>query len=151
MKWRKTIFVVVLASMTVFAIMGCGKAEEPTPAVEQPSPAVEQTTPTPGGTMPLPTDEGTMPAPPEGGAPGERPPAPAMDLAAAAAKLGVTEQQLRDALGDVTGQKLPDFATAAKKLGISEKSLREALGLPADGGMPAPDAGGPPPGTAAPR
>jgi hypothetical protein len=65
-----------------------------------------------------------------------------MDLAAAAAELGVTEQQLRDAFGDMQ-QGQPDFATAAEKLGISEDSLRTALGLPA--GIP--PAGGPlPPG-----
>ncbi len=48
-------------------------------------------------------------------------------LATVAAKLGVTEQQLRDALD--LGQRRLDLATAAKKLGISEESLREALGL----------------------
>ncbi|MBI2859459.1 MAG: hypothetical protein HYX90_10310 [Chloroflexi bacterium] len=73
-----------------------------------------------------------------------------MDLAGVAAKLGVTEQQLREALGDI-GQKPLDLAAAAKKLGISEQSLREALGLPADGGVPTPGVGGPPPGTAGPR
>jgi len=50
-----------------------------------------------------------------------------IDLATAAAKLGVTEQQLRDALD--LGQRRLDLAAAAKKLGISEGSLREALGL----------------------
>lgn len=48
------------------------------------------------------------------------------DLAAAAAKLGITEQALRDALGPPP----PDFAAAAAKLGITEAALREALGVP---------------------
>jgi hypothetical protein len=53
------------------------------------------------------------------------------DLAAAAAKLGVTEQQLRDALGPPpqNGQR-PDLASAASKLGVTEAQLRAALGAP---------------------
>ena len=113
MKWKKSFLVVMLVSMMVFATVGCGKAEEPVPTVEQPAPAVE----------------GTGSAPLEGGAPGEGQPARAMDLATAAAKLGVTEQQLRDALGD-SSQGPPDFSVVAEQLGISEESLREALGLP---------------------
>jgi hypothetical protein len=146
MDWKKTLFVVVLTGMVPFAMLGCGQTEEstptteqstptteqPAPAAEQPSPAVEQTTPAPGG---------TMPTPPEGGVPGERPSSPAMDLAAAAEKLGVTEEQLSEALGDLE-QGFPDLAAAAEKLGVSEESLREALGLPASGSPP----DGPPPG-----
>jgi hypothetical protein len=132
MKWKRSIFVVVLAGMMVLVVAGCGQSEEVTPAIEQPSPAAEQTTPTPGG---------TMPTPPEGGTPRERPPAPAMDLAAAAEKLGVTEQQLSEALGDMQ-QGLPDLAAAAEKLGVSEDSLQEALGFPEG----VPPTGGPPPG-----
>jgi len=63
------------------------------------------------------------------------PPELHVDLAIAAAKLRVTEQQLRDALGD-PGQGPPDLAAAAEQLGISEESLQEALGLPAEGMMP---------------
>ncbi len=50
-----------------------------------------------------------------------------IDLATVAAKLGVTEQQLRDSFD--LGQRRLDLAAAAKKLDISEESLREALGL----------------------
>lgn len=122
MNCKKSLLVVMLLGMTVFAMVGCGKAEVTLPATEQSAP----------------TPEATRPSPPEGGLQGDRPSAPVMDLAAAAAKLGVTEQQLRDALGD----KRPlDLAAAAKQLGVSEKSLREALGLP-EGGPPP---GGPPP------
>jgi hypothetical protein len=85
-------------------------------------------------------------APPEGGVLGERPSAPAMDLAAAAEKLGVTEEQLSEALGDMQ-QVFQDLAAVAAKLGVSEDSLREALGLP-EGGPPngGPPQGGPPQG-----
>jgi hypothetical protein len=48
------------------------------------------------------------------------------DLAVAAAKLGITEDELRRALGPPP----PDLAAAAQKLGISEEQLREALGPP---------------------
>ena len=119
MKWKESFFVVMLVGMIVFAMVGCGEAEEPAPAMEQPAPALE----------------GLRPVPPEGGPPGERQPARAMDLATAAVKLGVTEQQLRNALGDPS-QGRPDIATAAEQLGISEESLREALGLPEGGHSP---------------
>jgi hypothetical protein len=69
-----------------------------------------------------------------------RPPRP--DFAAAAAKLGVTEQQLKDALGvpanppgqaDRNGRPpRPDFKAAAAKLGVSEQQLKDALGVPAN-------------------
>ncbi len=66
------------------------------------------------------------------------------DLAAAAKKLGVTEQQLVEALGlppkppESSNQNQlppdppprPDFASAAQKLGTTEAKLVEALGLP---------------------
>ncbi len=48
------------------------------------------------------------------------------NLAAAAQKLGITEQALRDALGPPP----PNLAAAAKKLGITERALRDALGVP---------------------
>ena len=48
------------------------------------------------------------------------------DLAAAAARLSISEQQLRDALGPPP----PDLTAAAQRLGISEQTLRNALGAP---------------------
>ena len=51
---------------------------------------------------------------------------PAPDLGAAAKKLGITEDALKEAFGMIMP---PDFAAAAKKLGITEAVLREALGL----------------------
>ena len=121
MKWQKSFFVVMLAGMMVFAMVGCGKAEESAPTMEQPAPSSEKV---------------EKHAPPEGVAPDERPPAPMMDLATAAAKLGVTEQQLREALGDPS-QGPPDLAAAAEQLGVSVEALQEVLGFPE---------GGPPPG-----
>ena len=49
---------------------------------------------------------------------------------AAAAKLGITEQQLVDALGVPPHPPRPDFAAAAQKLGVSEADLKTALGVP---------------------
>jgi hypothetical protein len=63
---------------------------------------------------------------PQGQPPQGAPPSGGPDLAAAAAKLGVTEQQLREALGPPP----PNFAAAAAKLGVSEQALRQALGAP---------------------
>ncbi|MEM7332686.1 MAG: YHYH protein [Chloroflexota bacterium] len=51
---------------------------------------------------------------------------PNIDFATAAATLSVTEEALRDALGDPP----PDFAAAAAALGVTEQQLQEALGLP---------------------
>ena len=61
-----------------------------------------------------------MAMPPMGG--------PMPDLAAAAAKLGITQTQLEDAFGKTMP---PDFAKAAKALGITEAALKAALGAPA--------------------
>jgi hypothetical protein len=54
---------------------------------------------------------------------------PKLDLAAAAQKLGVTEQALRQALGTPP----PDFDAAAKKLGVTKAALLTALGIPTNG------------------
>lgn len=56
--------------------------------------------------------------------PNMMPPMP--DLAAAAKKLGITETQLKDALGN---KMPPNFSAAAKTLGITQKELMTALGL----------------------
>lgn len=83
---------------------------------------------------------------------------PKIDFAAAAAKLGVTEAQLKDALGVPANPPSPsdrnqrpprpDFNDAAKKLGVTEQQLTDALGIPPhppDGDRPAnpPDGGSP--------
>ena len=153
MNWKKALVIATLTGMMAFAIAGCGKAEETTPAATQPTPSAQQTAPADkpapdiDGTRPAPpADNGTMPAPPNDGVPGEKPSAPVIDYAAAAAKLGVTEAQLREALGE-SNQGPPDMAAIAETLGISEEALQEALGLPAGspppGGLP-PDGSQPP-------
>ena len=53
--------------------------------------------------------------------------APAVDTAAAAKKLGITEEKLISAF---EGKNPPDLAIAAKNLGITEAALKTALGLP---------------------
>jgi hypothetical protein len=143
MNWKKALVTATLTGIMAFAIADCGKSEEVSPTATQPAPAVQQTAPSEkpapniDGTRPAPpADNGTTPAPPNGGALGEKPAAPAIDYASAAAKLGVTEAQLREALGE-SDQAPPDMAAVARALGISEEVLQKALGLPA---------GGPPPG-----
>ncbi len=59
----------------------------------------------------------------ENGAPGAMP-----DFAAAAATLGITEDELMAAL-DGTNQTPPDFGAAAELLGITEEELMDALGI----------------------
>lgn len=130
MKWGKSICLVALTSLVILTIVGCGKSEE---RATTPSNAIGADT----------TTSPTTVAPSNG-----RPSAPMMDLAAAVAKLGITEERLRDALGTNT-QKPQDLAVAASSLGITEEALREALGFqsgtqfPGDGGarqpMPAID------------
>ncbi|MBD2435582.1 hypothetical protein [Nostoc sp. FACHB-110] len=75
--------------------------------------------------------------PPNG--PGALQPPPRIDFALAAKKLGVTETQLKSALGvpeQPPTQPLssppprPDLKGAATKLGVTESKLIEALGLP---------------------
>ena len=48
----------------------------------------------------------------------------AIDTAAAAKKLGITEAELKDAFGN---KMPPDFATAAKTLGMTEAELKSKL------------------------
>ena len=69
-----------------------------------------------------PTHAAQPPQPPSGNGPPQGGP----DLAAAAKKLGISEQALRDALGPPP----PNLAVTAQKLGISEQALRDALGVP---------------------
>ena len=64
-----------------------------------------------------------------------------IDTAAAAATLGVTEDELIAALGDLD-QGPPDFATAAVTLGVTEEALMEALGISGSpGGQPGGEGG----------
>lgn len=60
---------------------------------------------------------------------------PQLDLASAAAKLGVTVQQLSDALsfGNTTAGQHGNITDAAQNLGVTEQQIRDALGIPAGG------------------
>jgi hypothetical protein len=60
---------------------------------------------------------------------------PQFDLASAASKLRVTEQQLSDALnmGNTTQGHRGNLTDAAQKLGVTEQQIRDALGFPAGG------------------
>jgi len=64
---------------------------------------------------------------------GQRPQFPQLDLASAASKLGVTEQQLSDALGIVNSTQgyRWNLTDAAQNLGVPEQQIRDALGIPA--------------------
>lgn len=87
---------------------------------------------------------------------GQRRP-PRIDFAAAATKLGVTEAQLKDALGVPANPPSPsdqnqrpprpDFKGAAAKLGVTEQQLTDALGIPPHppGDAPSPHDGAMPP------
>lgn len=57
---------------------------------------------------------------------------PRLDIRGAASKLGITEEQLVNALGIPPRPPRPDFAAAAQKLGVSEADLKAALGVPAN-------------------
>jgi hypothetical protein len=63
------------------------------------------------------------------GTPGQR---PRLDIKGAATKLGITEQQLVNALGIPPRPPRADLAAAAQKLGVSEANLKAALGVPSD-------------------
>lgn len=76
--------------------------------------------------VPAVSDTGDQPADSAGGAA----PADGPDLAAAAQTLGITEQELTDALGDPP----PDLDAAAETLGITVGELEAALGEPPSSG-----------------
>jgi len=160
MNWKKAISVAILTGAALAAMVGCsqtgttGNAEVQAsaatqattmPAAQTPPTSQQKTAPTgqmpPSGT----SINGTMPLPPSANMTGAPPSATTMDLAAAAAELGITPTQLSEALGN-TQQGFPDLAAAAQKLDITETVLREALGFTNNGTMP----GGPPPGGADP-
>ena len=84
MNWKRLTFAVMLLSVTVFGMAGCGNTEETESVVGDSS-----------------TDEEATPMPPEGGMPGGRGMYRDMDLAAAAEALGITEEELSEAMGDM--------------------------------------------------
>jgi predicted component of type VI protein secretion system len=140
MNWKKIICATLLAGAVMAAAVGCQAASTIATTTTQPTDQASATTQPAASTAPStvkPTQpNGTMSQPPSGNFTGERPGSQTMDLTAAATKLGVTIQQLTDALGN-TQQGMADFTTIATKLGVTEQALREALGInSANGTMP---------------
>lgn len=112
-----TLYRFMAAAALPFLIVSCGVFPGQAASIDR-SPAIAQNPPQPD-------------APP--GQQGQHRP-PKIDFAAAAAKLGVSEAQLKQALGvpnSPNGQKRrPDLKAAAAKLGVSEAQLVQALGIP---------------------
>jgi hypothetical protein len=97
---------------------------------------------TSGGEVPAVTAANVADDQPVGQLPGQAQTGFSPDVAGAAVRLGVTEEELRAALGD-PNQGPPDLAAAANQLGITVEALQEALGMP----VGAPQSGVlPPPG-----
>jgi hypothetical protein len=122
----------LLAVMTL-GITACGTST----TVKETASVSSPTTTTPTASAPA------RPTPPAGGAFTDNRTAPSLDFTSAAAKLGISEEQLREAFNN-SGQGMPDLTKAAETLGITEEALREALGFP-EGGQGVPG-GGPGPG-----
>jgi hypothetical protein len=130
MNWRYTLSVILLAGAILVSLASCGQAE--TTVVTQLPTDTQQVSPpnsSLSGTKPLPPSGNFTGERPAGNFTGERPSPPILDMAAAAAKLGVTEAQLTEAMSN-SGQGRMDLAAAATKLGVTETALREALGFP---------------------
>ena len=139
MKWKAIILLLLTLGIMVLVVTGCGVSGTGETATTS-----EKTS---ANTVP-PFPDNTRPTPP-GVISGDNRAPPSMDLTAAAAKLGVTEAELREAMGGGS-QERPDFAAVAEKLGVTEEAIREAFGFSAQGtGGPGPgrpgDNGGPPP------
>ncbi len=135
MKRIKPTFFLIVLSLMIIALIACGVPDGPPPdaqpqAEPQEEEASEQQPTEEVASAPEPTEEAeavTEPAseeaqeaplaetPPEQGEP---------DLTAAAEMLGITEQELKDALGPPP----PDLAAAAATLGITEEELQNAMG-----------------------
>jgi hypothetical protein len=145
MKWGKSIFIVLIAGMMVLVVTGCSQVEESTPDVEQDSTTTNQTIPDVENAMPSYGDENSIPIRPEGTSMREIPINPELDLATAAEKLEIDEQQLSEALEQMQ-QGLMDISAVATELGVSEDLLLEVLGFSDDfSPTSGPPAGGVPP------
>jgi hypothetical protein len=118
MTWKQSLGAIALMTAVVCSLAGCGEtavstATQSTDITTSVASSVGDGTAT---TVLLPPSQGERPSP------------PTLDYAAAATKLGVTEQRLRDALLS-NNQSPPDFSAAAATLGVTEEFLREALGF----------------------
>jgi hypothetical protein len=129
MRWKAIIMLLSAVGIGALVVTGCGSSgtEETT--------TVSETVST--NTMPSFSGD-TRPSPPDAMFSDNRTP-PSIDWASIATKLGVTEEELREAIGDGSQNRL-DFAAVAEKLGVTEEALREVFGFSGQG------PGGPGPG-----
>jgi hypothetical protein len=142
MNWKKTLITFTIINMLIFTAVGCNNAGSSTEDGSATSLAVQTDgADNNGNNIPAegagfsdngtgrfqPSDNGTMSVPP-GGEFRQEPAMLDIDWAAAAAALGVTEDTLKEAVGDLSAGR-PDFAAIAVKLGITEQQLMEALGF----------------------
>jgi hypothetical protein len=128
--YQGVIFSLALAGVVVCALVcGCTSVDQGASATG--TPEITESAPS-GSEMPQ--------KPPGNGTPG------GPDLASAAATLGVTEEELQNALGN--GGEGMDLEAAASRLGVTVKELQEALGNPPERQMP--QGGGTPPNGTAP-
>jgi hypothetical protein len=139
MKWKAIILLLLTLGIMVLVVTGCGVSGTGETATTS-----EKTS---ANTVP-PFPDNTRPTPP-GVISGDNRAPPSMDFTEAAAKLGVTEEELREAMEDMSQNRM-DFAAVAEKLGVTEEALREAFGFsgqrPGGPGSGEPGGnGGPPP------
>jgi hypothetical protein len=144
--------ITLLTSALMTAVLGC--QSESTVATTQAADKASSTTQPTFSTTATSPLKPTQPnaqipsgnvTPPSDNFTAERPGAMKIDLATVAAKLGVTNQQLSDALGNIQ-QGILDFASIAEKLGTTEQVLLEALGITSSNGtMPSNPSGNQPP------
>jgi len=134
------VFLLIAVAMALFCILSSGCTSTTTEEVKADNTVQDQQS----SPENMPTS-GNMTAP--DGAAGGPAGQGGMDLTAAAAALGITEEQLSEALG--SGEDGPaDLESAAAALGITLEELQEALGMTGDmpeggsmpeGGMPGGD------------
>ena len=136
MKIPNSMKLLIAISFVGLCLTACGcTAQEASPAESQAADsAMGRQGAAPDG---MPADARNRTAPPEGmGEPGNRTGGP--DFAAAAATLGVTEDELASALGGMEGGRT-ELTSAASALGVTVEELEEALGfsnMPSGGPIP---------------
>ncbi|MCK9277584.1 MAG: hypothetical protein M0P22_05810 [Methanoculleus sp.] len=139
---RKQLIGICAVAMLVVLAAACGCTGTSDDSQSAAQPQEGMGTPQVNGTAPEQREQ-----PPMNGTAPEGREQPQMGFASAAAALGVTEEELRTALGE-PGQEQNTFADAAAELGVSEEALIEALGVPegmTEGGTPGGREGGAPP------
>jgi hypothetical protein len=127
----KKAMLLAVALLAAMLIAGCSGGDESVQETQAVEPADTENV---EGQAAPPAEEAPANAPGQG-EPGERGFGfGQLDLAAAAEQLGVTEEQLSAALGDLS-QGMPDLEAAAAQLGVTVEELSAVLGFQG-GGMP---------------